>query len=570
MKLTRGLILLTVPLLLTSCDFLNPLNPSSNNTSIDISGTNEGSNGTNVNPSESSPAPDSSYMDYELNNSGLKDNQLALNEYGDYVEFSSTSTKDLREEYSKLTKSVKGDKNGIFQTDYDKGLADFFNYTNKVKVVIDMSNETKLALQNDYEMRNTESYRPIDLDLYYDDFHFHYKQVGIRQKGNTSRTEIFSEDTVFNLEHWKLSFEETFDDDYTDTKAKWWNSDAYTFRQDRKFFGASKLNFRWNRNLETTYIREHYAARMYRENGVLAPHTNPVNFAIKLDNTEYNLGIYLAVENIDKNFIKRNIIKASRNGDLYKLSYTAMGPCNFNPDSLSKIGLDYLTKKGNRFEETKYVYSIKTNKTTTTHADLKNFINTLNETRGANSLTFMEQNSDVDSYVAFCAISYLLGDPDDLRGNYNNCYVYFTGDSHKALFIPTDMDRVLGSTGGDNPMGDHNVGTTPFSKNTGYVHDNNSNLFNKTLFSTNALDMRERYLNKIDELIDNGWMNIEKYSYYYNYAFSNYKSVVAPSNGIGGPYASMNVSDDNKDIYNSANLDVKTYMENKKASAGNR
>ena len=567
MKTKNTLIILTLPLLLSGCGFLNPLpNSSKDNDSTNISATSTNNPNSNSETSfEGGDAPNDTYMDFGLNSNNLKSNQLALNKYGDYVEFTSTTNKDLAEEYNKLLTSVKGKKNGVFQTDYQQGLLDFFDYTKHVKVVLDMSNKTKEALQKDYEMKNTESYRPIDLDLYFDDMHFHFRQVGIRQKGNTSRTDIYDEGHVFNLEHWKLSFEETFDDEYTLTKAKWFNEEAYAFRQDRKFFGTSKINFRFNRNLETTYIREHYASNMYRQNGSLAASTNPVSFSVKLDNKEYNLGVYLAVENIDKSFIKRNIIKDSRNGDLYKLSYTSMGPANFNPDSVSKIGLDYLTLRNNKYDEAKYVYSIKTNKTTTSHADLKNFINTLGNTRGADSLTFMDTYSDLDSYVSFLALSYLLGDPDDLRGNYNNAYVFFTGDTHKAIFIPTDLDRVLGSTGGEgnNPTGNHGALTKPFDKNTGYARGNDSNLFNKTLFSTNAIEMRSRYLTRISEIIDAGWMDIVKFNEYFNYSNTNYKDEVKISNEIGGSYVSFSVSEANKDLYNSENLDVKTYMENK-------
>ena len=177
----------------------------------------------------------------------------------------------------------------------------------------------------------------------------------------------------------------------------------------------------------------------------------------------------------------------------------------------------------------------------------------------------MDTYSDLDSYVSFLALSYLLGDPDDLRGNYNNAYVYFTGDTHKAIFIPTDLDRVLGSTGGEgnNPTGNHGALTKPFDKNTGYARGNDSNLFNKTLFSTNAIDMRSRYLTRISEIIDAGWMNITKFNEYFNYSNANYKDEVKISNEIGGNYVSFSVSEANKDLYNSENLDVKTYMENK-------
>ena len=67
------------------------------------------------------------------------------------------------------------------------------------------------------------------------------------------------------------------------------------------------IDIRWNRNGDGTYLKEYYAFETYRRNGVLAPRTNPVNMFMTVDGSKQNMGVYLAVEDIGKAFIKRNL-----------------------------------------------------------------------------------------------------------------------------------------------------------------------------------------------------------------------------------------------------------------------
>ena len=54
----------------------------------------------------------------------------------------------------------------------------------------------------------------------------------------------------------------------------------------------------------------------------------------------------------------------------------------------------------------------------------------------------------MDNFLKFEAVSYFLGNPDDLRNNYNNYYIYFNKSTGKMIFIPYDLDRCLGVTNG--------------------------------------------------------------------------------------------------------------------------
>ena len=53
-------------------------------------------------------------------------------------------------------------------------------------------------------------------------------EVGVRMKGNTSRTDFYSDDEgMYNLVHFKLSFGETFDEEeYYGADANRWESAA--------------------------------------------------------------------------------------------------------------------------------------------------------------------------------------------------------------------------------------------------------------------------------------------------------------------------------------------------------
>lgn len=250
-----------------------------------------------------------------------------LGAYGDYVKYidETRDTATLEGDYQKLTEKVKGEKNGVFQTNYSAGLLDFFSIEQKIKLVIDIEEAELKKLNEDYKTGNKESYRICNLDILMGELQFHYEQVGIRQKGNTSRGAILDDHGKINLRHYKLSFTATFDDEFTKTPMEWKDEAALEYRDNRNFFGIEKLNIRWNRNQEQTYLREYYAFEVYQNNGVLAPHSNPMQVEMKTGGTTQNLGVYLAVEDIDKSFIKRNLVKASAGGDLYKMGWTSVG-----------------------------------------------------------------------------------------------------------------------------------------------------------------------------------------------------------------------------------------------------
>ena len=328
-----------------------------------------------------------------------------------------------------------------------------FDPNTKVELDLDMSDKELQKLQDDYERyKNMGSKSPIyrlgeltvSITTAKGTVHYVIPEVGARMKGNTSRTSFYNKDEgIYKYIHFKLDFQETFDDeDYYGSDSKVWESDeARETRKDRTFATLEKLELRWNKLYDATYLKETYAYDVFRSEGVLAPRCN----VGVLTWSGARMGIYTIEEPVDSVFIERNLPEEDQGGDLYKLGWTNEGATFTNTNS---IGVEDEDKAAF------YIYDLKTNKKKSDHSALKNMINTLNS--GNMTKEKFVSVVDVDNFLQFAAVSYFMGNPDDLRNNYNNCYVYFLKSSGKAVFIPYDYDRCLGVNREFNP-GNHSM-----------------------------------------------------------------------------------------------------------------
>lgn len=350
---------------------------------------------------------------------------------------------------------------GGFDTDELEVFEALFNPENHVYMHLDISDAELKKIQQDYEKYSkmgskSPIYRMADLYVTItkpngDTLDFYFEQVGVRMKGNTSRTNFWdSSSGMYNLVHFKISFQETFEDTtYYGSSALTWNdADARKARKNRTFATLEKIDMRWNKNMDATHIRERYAYELYREFGVLAPHTNLTSVDIGNDHA----GVWMFYEPIDKIFLEKNLSPEALGGDLYKLGWTSEG-ATFT--KFSSYGVE--DEDASKF----YVYDLKTNKKTSDHSSLKNLINTINSS-SCNKDSFASV-VDVENFLMFAAVSYIIGNPDDLRNNYNNCYIYFRADNGKMMIIPYDMDRGLGVNKDWNPSGNHMTTDSPFN-----------------------------------------------------------------------------------------------------------
>ncbi len=356
---------------------------------------------------------------------------------------------------------------------------DLFDPNNHVTFKLDISNSELKKIQKDYDKyagmgSKSPIYRMADLIVRIvkpdgKAYTWTVPQVGVRMKGNTSRTSFYSDsDGMYNLVHFKLSFQETFDEEeyYGSSALKWDDDNKREERKDRTFATLEKIDMRWNRNDDTTYIRESYSYDLYRSFGVLAPHTNLASVDIGNDHA----GVWVIYEPVDKIFLEKNLPEEAIGGDLYKLGWTNEG-ATFT--SFTSYGVE--DEDSCKF----YVYDLKTNKKKSTHQSLKNLINTLNSS--SLSKEMFASVVDVENFMYYCAVSYMVGNCDDLRNNYNNSYIYFRADTGKMMVIPYDGDRGLGVNVW-NPYGHGMTKDDPFTRQN-VCGDQRSPLFLKSVCS---------------------------------------------------------------------------------------
>lgn len=394
-----------------------------------------------------------------------------------------------------------------------------------VEIDLDISDEQLKLLQQDYERYSSFGskspiYRMADLTVKLTLPNGMVKEtkieeVGVRMKGNTSRSSFYSsEKGIYNLIHLKLDFGETFDDeDYYGASAKIWSSKSERkARKNRTFATLEKLDLRWNKEDDATYIREIYSYDTYRECGVLAPHVNLAS----LDMGGTHMGVYTVNEPVDSVFLERNLSDDLLGGDLYKCGWGSSGGADFR--STDSIGIE--DEDAALF----YSYDLKTNKKSSSNDALKNFITALNsKTLTKESLS---EILDVDYFLNFAAVSWFLGNPDDLRNNYNNFYIYFPSDSG-AILIPYDYDRSMGISHDWNPSGNGMTADDPLTEFTSTGDRQKNPLYLYTVVKGGYFT--EEYLQCLSDIASSTLFSNARFNSRYEKAKKLYGSYTEPS-----------------------------------------
>lgn len=393
-----------------------------------------------------------------------------------------------------------------------------FDANTKLEIDLQMSDKELQKLQDDYERyRNMGSKSPIyrmgtltlKVTTARGTVSYVIPEVGARMKGNTSRTSFYnSNDGIYKYIHFKFDFQETFDDEeYYGSDCKIWEDDAdRKVRKDRTFAGMEKLEMRWNKLYDSTYLKEAYAYEIFRSEGVLAPQCN----IGALTWSGAQMGIYTVEEPVDELFINRNVAEEDQGGDLYKLGWTSEGATFTNTNSIGAEDEDKV-----KF----YVYDIKTNKKKTDHSALINMINTLNS--GSVTKDSFASVVEVENFLRFAAVSYFMGNPDDLRNNYNNCYVYFLKSSGKAVFIPYDYDRCLGINREWNPNGNSMTRDDPYGNG-----NQQSPVFRYSVDKGGFYT--QEYTQVLLEVAENELLKPESFEARFNIAKGFYENLVKP------------------------------------------
>ena len=358
-------------------------------------------------------------------------------------ENSSTSDSSINSTTSSLTN--EGDViyvNGKNDIDQDAFYEEFYRYTSDIVIDLKFSNKSVYNLakySSDYDKMNM--YHPVDVTINMNGKKYIFLEAGARMKGNTSRNNNFvNEDGTFNAPiHFKISVNQTFDDEAdNDYYIRSYSSDEErNVRKKRRIGAAKKFDIKYNKQKDYSFTKQIYAYNCFESIGIPVQKNNLIKVNVISDTDSYT-ELYELQECIDSEFIERRYSSESASGDLYKCCWTVTGPANMTLESMNHIGEEI-----GSYSPT---YEIKTNEDTTDHSLLKNLITTLNNDK-SDAQTFkpvFDNIFDVDQLLKFEALSWVIGNPDDIRNNANNYYLYFESKTNKAILIPYDYDRCFG------------------------------------------------------------------------------------------------------------------------------
>ena len=494
-------------------------------------------------------------------------------------------------------------QNQSFYEDYSEEEKELYytlwKETTTVKVEIDITPfELKKLNEAFYDWKKgdatkADTYRKCNLIITVNGETYRYEEVGIRMRGNTSRTDFVNDNgDIYNLVHFRFSLTETFDGEEYEGNA--WGKECYhdwkrdtaegeaarKARKDRTFATMEKFYYKWNKCYDQTYIREIYANRMFRAYGILAPHITLAQICIKQRDNMESVGVGNLYELIDKQFVKRNFDKQRKGGDLYKCTYSAKGPADLTYIDERNCGIETATEG--------FSYDLKTNDDPTepewsNHRYIKEFVSMLNA--GGSAADFkakFRSYIDMDYFARFEAVNYLLGNPDCIRNHANNYYLYFTPADEKGKFtayiIPYDYDRCLGVNYDWNPA-QSRVKFGPYTKES-TIDENGRKclnpLYTRTILDGGDAELRAMYSNALNVVLSGKWFTYDYYKSIFDAYKLNYASLARPSQAIiDSCGARLNIpafvfsEDGSTDICGGSNLKVEYYMQQKRNTALN-
>ena len=267
---------------------------------------------------------------------------------------------------------------------------------------------------------------------------FEVINVGFRTKSTTSRNLLRTYDwrdrPIYHQTTFQLQFNETFDNPD--------RTNIYQILKTREVFDLEQLNFEYSQIYQSDYddamISEAYTHHLYQNAGVLVAKASYAVIYLKIGEIIVNYGFYTIIEPIDSEFLKRHFKSdvALEYGDLYKVT-DVMTEGSLDEDYQEYIGVSD--------DSIRYTYSLRNNSldgTRRTFESFDKFIEAINDFDYFKN--HYDDLIDMDMFLRYLAISFLVGSSDDIRYNYNNYYLYFDVYTNKVTFIPFDLDNTLG------------------------------------------------------------------------------------------------------------------------------
>jgi hypothetical protein len=223
-------------------------------------------------------------------------------------------------------------------------------------------------------------------------------ECGFREKGNASNTL-----TNFGRKKpLKISFDEF---------------------ADQEFDGLKKLNLN-NFTNDPSLLHDVICFKLFRDAGLMASRTS---FTKVWVNNEY-IGLYLAIENVDKTFLKFKFNSSENDGNLYKT------------DRGAGVSLAWLGPESTGYKD--QGLKLTTNETADDWTKLISFIDLINNDHSSDFRQKFENAFDIHSYLKILAIEKCVRSWDSYWGGGNNYFLYEHPDG-KIRWIPWDMNETF-------------------------------------------------------------------------------------------------------------------------------
>ena len=221
-----------------------------------------------------------------------------------------------------------------------------------------------------------------------------YNNVGVRLKGHKSMS------YPSNKKPFKIKFD--------------------AFEQNQEFHGLNKLCLN-NEFKDPSFLREKL---VYDVLNKYIP-SSRTSFVKLFINGDY-WGLYTNVEQVNKNFLERNL-SGNSDGNLYK------------GDPFGDL-IWYGEEQENYYNK----YELKTNEEENDWSDLVEFINFLNFAEIEEFTEAIETKFHIHNFLFFSAINNYFVNLDSYAGGGHNYYLYHRTDTDKFLNIPWDFNYCMG------------------------------------------------------------------------------------------------------------------------------
>ena len=212
--------------------------------------------------------------------------------------------------------------------------------------------------------------------------------------------------------------------------------DTNRFVKGQKIHGRTKLNLS-NSYLDSAFMKEKLAYELYRAAGIKTPGVGWATLTLTIEGVteKQRLGVYVLVEQVDKQFVERNFEQATKGSLLMKPEissnwlYPGDDPESYEPFSI-KISEDDPTPFKRFGELLKLIHN-------GTDADFAREIS---------------ERLDLDQFAGYLAATSLLANIDSYIGMPHNYYLLIDKADDRLRLLPWDLNESFGTfTMGSSP-----------------------------------------------------------------------------------------------------------------------